>query len=106
MSKKQRTYTGEFKLDTVLEARQGHKTKAQICRERKITGSMLYKWEQQFVELAPQIFDRKQDENEVLVAKEAEIAELARMVGRLTMENEVLKKSSSWLRSRQGSNGR
>lgn len=104
--KKQKTYSAKFKLETVLAALQGDKTKSQICRERQITNSMLYKWEQQFFDNAEQIFSRKQGNNEALLAKEAEIAELERMVGRLTMENDVLKKSASWLSSRSRSNER
>jgi transposase-like protein len=38
MAKKRRTFSAEFKLDTVLEGVRGEKTIAQICREREITG--------------------------------------------------------------------
>ncbi len=107
MSKrKQRSYSAEFKFQTVMEALRGQKTKGQICRERQITNSMLYKWEQQFLKEAPEVFKKQGRDNEELEAKETQIAELERMVGRLTMENEVLKKSTGWLSQRSRSNGR
>jgi hypothetical protein len=34
MSKERRTYSAQFKLETVLEGRRGDKSVAQICRER------------------------------------------------------------------------
>ncbi len=36
-----RTFTGQFKLEPVLEYLRGHKSTAQICRERDITENLL-----------------------------------------------------------------
>lgn len=104
--KKNRKISAEFKLETVMEALRGDKTKAQICRERNITSGMLYKWEQRFLEQAPQIFTQANQPNRELEDKEAQIADLERMIGRLTVENEALKKSTSWLGQRSRSNGK
>lgn len=41
---KRRTFTPDFKLEAVLDMMRGEKTIAQICRERDITESLLYKW--------------------------------------------------------------
>ena len=40
MSKKRRTYSAEFKLETVMEGLRGEKPIAQICRDRDITDSL------------------------------------------------------------------
>jgi transposase-like protein len=103
MTRKQRKYTPEFKLETVLEGIRGEKSIAQLCRDRDIKDSLYYKWRQEFVERAPQLFaDQRQKVDD---GKDEQIAELERMVGRLTMENEILKKGSAILTSMRRQNG-
>ncbi len=93
--KKRRKFSKDFKLDTVMEGIRGEKSIAQICRERDITDSLYYKWRDIFIENAEEIFeDRRENRKE---ENEDRIAELERMVGRLTMENDILKKAKSWL---------
>lgn len=104
MVKKRRKYSAEFKLDTVMEGLRGDKSIAQICRERDITDSLYYKWKQMFLDRASEIFEEKG--TVIDDSKEKQIAELERMVGRLTMEVEILKKARSWLDTQQVRNGR
>ena len=93
--KKRRKFSKDFKLDTVMEGLRGEKSIAQICRERNITDSLYYKWRDIFIENAEEIFeDRRENQKE---ENEDRTAELERMVGRLTMENDILKKAKSWL---------
>lgn len=99
-----RTFTGQFKLETVLEYLRGHKPTAQICRERDITENLLYRWKQQFSERAPSLFDTGPAQPSHDTAQER-IAELERMVGRLTMELDILKKAGTLLTSRSNGNG-
>ena len=94
-SKKRRTYTAEFKLDTVMEGLHGKKAIAQICRERRIKETLYYKWRDIFLERAEEIYASPgSKENQ---EKAERIAELERMIGKLAMENEILKKARSWL---------
>jgi transposase-like protein len=93
--KKRRTYSAEFKLDTVMEGLQGKKSIAQICRERGIKDSLYYKWRDIFLERAEKIFASPGSKESQ--EKAERIAELERMVGKLAMENEVLKKAKNWL---------
>ena len=101
---KRREFSAQFKLETVLEALRGEKSVAQICRERDITDSLYYKWRDAFWEAAPKIFEDKQahgvDDNA------QRMAELERLVGRLTMELEIAKKASGLLGSSWKGNGR
>ncbi len=93
--KKRRKFSKDFKLDTVMEGIRGEKSIAQICRERDITDSLYYKWRDIFIENEEEIFeDRRENQKE---ENEDRIAELENMVGRLTMENDILKKAKSWL---------
>lgn len=106
MARRRRKFSPQFKFETVMEALQGEKSKAEVCRERNITKSLLYRWEQAFLERAPTIFAEKDALQQELHVREEEIAELERLVGRLTLENDVLKKSESWLQSRRRRNGK
>lgn len=104
MSKTRRHYSAQFKLDTVLEALRGEKSVAQICRERGIKDSLYYKWREVFVAQAAQMFRGQgvpaQDE------QTQRIAELERMVGRVALENEILKKASGILEQTRRTNAR
>ena len=86
--KARRTYTPEFKAKVVLEMISGEKGLMQASREYGIKDSVLSRWKQEFLERAPQVFElpKKDDQHEV------RLAELERMVGRLTMQLEVAKK--------------
>ena len=56
MATKRRTFSAEFKLDTVIEGLRGEKPIAQVCRDREITESLYYKWRDQFYDQATDIF--------------------------------------------------
>jgi transposase len=88
----------------VLEGLRGAKSVAQRCRERDITDSLYYKWRAAFGAAAPEIFADKHGQHSDDTAQR--IAELERLVGRLTMELEIAKKASGWLGSRWKGNGR
>lgn len=104
MSKARRAYTAQFKLETVLEGIRGEKSIAQLCRERGIKDTLYYKWREQFMSQAMGIFDDKRGAS-VADPNAGRIAELERMVGRLTMENDILKKASSLLEAHRRRNG-
>jgi transposase-like protein len=57
----------------------------------------LYDWKRAFVERAPSVFETG---TAATSEAEARIGELERMVGRLTMEHEILKKAGAILPSR------
>lgn len=101
---KRREFSPEFKLETVLEALRGEKSIAQICRERDITDSLYYKWREAFFAAAPAIFADKH--NRSLDDNAQRIAELERLVGRLTMALEIAKKVTGLLGSSWKGNGR
>ena len=94
---KRRTFSPQFKAQTVLEVLIGAKSGAQVCREHQIKDSVLSRWKQEFIERAPQLFER----GTVHSQEEERIAELERLVGQLTMELAMAKKASLLLTSRQ-----
>ena len=105
MAQKRRKFSAEFKLDTVMEGLRGQKSIAQICRERDITEPLYYQWKQRFEERVLEIFADERQRKPAADSEAQRIAELERMVGRLTMENEVLKKAKTWLDTQRVRNG-
>ena len=90
-----RKFSAEFKVKVVLELIGGKKSLAEAGREYQIKDTVLSRWKQEFLERATTIFEQPQDDQE----KDARIAELERMVGRLTMQVEVSKKVLSYASS-------
>jgi transposase-like protein len=83
-----RSFTAEFKAKLVLELISGAKSLAQASREYGIKDTVLSRWKQEFLAKAAQVFEQPKEVQE----KEVKIAELERMVGRLTMQLELSKK--------------
>jgi transposase-like protein len=91
--KPRRTYTPEFKVRVVLEMISGQKTLMGASREYGIKDSVISRWRTELLERAPSLFtENTQNEHE----SQKRIAELERMVGRLTMELEMAKKVSGF----------
>ncbi len=89
---KYRTFTPEFKAQVVLELLTGAKTGAELCREHHLKDSVLYRWKQEFLNDAAKVFQRDAQHE-----ADARIAELERLVGRLTLQLEIAKKASALL---------
>ena len=86
-----RRFTPEFKARVVLELIGGVTTTAEACRQHNLKPQLLSRWKAEFVEKAPSVFQSKEQNSE----EQARIAELERMVGRLTLELEVATKASA-----------
>lgn len=83
-----RKFTAEFKAKVVLELISGEKGLMQSSREYAIKDSVLSRWKQEFLERAPQVFEMPKSVN----PQEERIAELERMVGRMTLQLDMAKK--------------
>jgi transposase len=94
---KHRTYTAEFKFSLVLALLTGTKSRADLCREHKIHPNLLDSWRSQFETKGSTIFERPDTS-----AADAHIAELERVVGRMTMDLEIQKKALALLPARTG----
>lgn len=100
--KKAREFKPELKARVVLQILQGSKSAAQICRELQINENLLSRWKKQFLENASTVFAKVPADN----ADNVRVAELERLVGRLTLELEVAKKVSTFWDSTPHRNGR
>ena len=99
---KKRTYKPQLKAQVVLQVLSGTKSAAQICRELNINETLLSRWKQQLLTHAALVFERQSEASE----KDERIAELERLVGRLTMELEIAKKASPLAAYQTSKNGR
>jgi len=95
MSKKHRTFSPEFKFQVVMEVLTGAKQPSEICREHQIAEPVLYRWRKEFLEKGAQIFERRKR----VQPEDGRIAELERVIGKLTLELSAAKKVSNWLDS-------
>jgi len=96
-----RRFTPEFKARAVLEVIGGMKSPAVACREYQIKPPILARWREEFLSKAPRVFQGDEQHD----SARARIAELERMVGRLTLELEVAKKASRLLSAPLRENG-
>lgn len=83
-----RKFSPEFKAKVVLELITGSKGLMQASREYGIKDSVLSRWKQEFIERAPQVFAQPKARD----PQEERIAELERMVGRMTLQLDMAKK--------------
>jgi transposase len=86
--KQRRKFTRDFKLQVIREVEAG-KTIAQAARKHLLHPTLICRWQKQHRQYAERTFAG----NGRAYTDEARISELERMIGRLTMENDLLKKA-------------
>jgi transposase len=96
-----RRFTAKFKTQVVLDLLTGRKRMAHICREHNLKEQVVMRWRAVFLERAEFLFSAETERDEHL----ERIAELERLVGRLTMELDLAKKASQLWGSRATRNG-
>jgi transposase-like protein len=96
-----RKFSPEFKTQVVLQVLSGEKSLAEVCREHQLTAQMVGSWKQQFLAHANRAFEGDANNN----GEQTRIAELERMVGKLTMQLEIAKKATSIAASLVNRNG-
>lgn len=96
----QRTFSQEFKRQVVEEVLSGESSPAQLCRRHNISSSLLYHWKKQYAR------GKFNNEPTAEAALTDRIEKLERLVGKLTLENEFLKKGLERSLSRSERNGK
>ncbi len=97
-----RSFTPQFKTRVVLEVLTKLKSMAQVCRDYALKEQVVTRWKAEVLERAPTLFATNQQRDQ----DAARIADLERLVGRLTLELESAKKVSQLLTSPASRNGR
>jgi len=85
---KRRRFSNRFKRQVVEEYLVGVSTQAQLARRYNLSPHLIIQWRKRYSEGK---LDRDNDPESL--AKEARIRELERLVGKLALENELLKKA-------------
>ena len=95
-----RSFSLEFKRQVVEELLSGESGAAQLCRRHSISSSLLYHWKEQY--------SRGKFNNEPTKggALKDRVEKLERLVGKLALENEILKKGLQNSVNRSSGNGK
>ena len=93
MPEKRRRFTKAFKIN-VVHAYLAGRSVGEITREFDIHQNLVYKWTQEY-QANPTSAFRGSTDDEVTQTNEQRIADLERTLGRMTLENEFLKKALS-----------
>jgi len=96
----QRNFSLEFKRQVVEELLSGESRPAQLCRRYNISSSILYHWKRQY---SRGKFNNEPTEEGALKDR---IEKLERLVGKLTLENEFLKRGLQHSLSQSQRNGK
>jgi len=96
----QRSFSLEFKRQVIEELLSGESSPAQLCRRYNISSSLLYHWKKQY---SRGKFNNEPTEEAALKDR---IEKLERLVGKLTLENEFLKRGLQNSLSLSQRNGR
>ena len=100
--KTRRIFDPDFKAKIVLVELTGVKSAVEVCREHQLSSQVFARWKAEFLERAPELFATQRSRGD----EQQQIAELERLVGRLTMELEISKKVSTLLTPLSTGNGR
>ena len=91
---KRNRFTPKQKLEIVLESLRGETSITELCRKYGITSTMYYKWRNTLLRKGEEIFA-----NHGALASERfyieKVREMERVIGRLTLEKEILKKANA-----------
>jgi len=96
----QRSFSLEFKRQVVEELLSGESHPAQLCRRSNISSSLLYHWKRQYSR------GKLNNEPTEEAALRDRVEKLERLVGKLTLENEFLKKGLQNSLSQSQRNGK
>jgi transposase len=97
MARKYRRFDKSFKIK-VVQAYLGGRPVGELVREFDIHQNLVYKWTQEY-QANPTSAFRGSDDDGTVQTNEQRIADLERSLGRMTLENEFLKKALSHAKS-------
>jgi transposase len=100
-----RKFTAEEKIKIVLEAMRGEDSIAGVCRKYNIHTNNYFKWSKEFIEAGKRRLSgdtlREADRGEVIELKKS-FEKMQRLIGKLYIENEELKKNLIGLEPEEG----
>lgn len=92
MPKDRRKFSREFKI-RVVEAYDSGVSAVELSRQFEIHPNVVYAWSREYRRDPAKAFGSGEDQKDPSRVDEQRIADLERMIGRLALENEFLKKA-------------
>ena len=86
---KRRRFTAKFKAEVVLEALRSESSQAELCRRYNLSENQVSTWKRQLLENVETFFESTDKRSNESAAR---IAELERLVDRLTLTLEIQKR--------------
>ncbi len=102
MPRTRRSFSPQFKAQTVLDLLTGVSNQAEICRKHQLSPQLLTRWKATVQEELYRLFEEDSEQT----PEQARIAELEQLIGRQALELEILKKASRMLPGLSSRNGR
>jgi putative transposase len=82
-----RRFSAKLKFQIVLEAIRGERPTAEIARQYQINPNLIGRWKNEFLQNGHELFDSPTADN----SKEKKIEQLEKLIGKQTIEIELLK---------------
>ncbi len=92
MSQPRRSFDREFKLALMHQLESGEKRPGQVCREHALSPTLLKRWRDQYTELGDAAWPASTQPSVEAEASER-VHELEASLGRLHLENELLRRA-------------
>ena len=87
-----RKHSPDFKARVAIEALKGEKTLSELAGKYKVHPSVIQRWKKELIEKSSQVFaTRSNKQND----KQAEVAQLYKKIGQLTVERDFLEQASN-----------
>jgi transposase len=102
MPRTRRSFSPQFKAQTVLDLLTGVANQAEVCRQQKLSPQLVARWKTIVLEQLHRLFEEESQQS----PEQTRIAELEQLVGRQALELEILKKVSRLLPGLPSKDGR
>jgi len=89
MKAKRQHHSAAFKAKVAIEALQERETLSELAVKYEVHPNQIARWKKEFLERAPELFDRKRVEKE----EGPDIEKLYAKIGQLEMERDFVKKN-------------
>ena len=92
MSRPKRSFDREFKVEVVRQVRSGEKRLSQVCREHELSPTLVRRWKEQYEQHGEDAWPAAGTLTGAAHA-EQRVRELEAALGRLHLENELLRRA-------------
>ena len=92
---KKRKWTGQQKLQIVIDGLSGKRSISELCAHYEVSQSQYYKWRDQLLSQGNAVFDTAPDKK--VARLESKVGQLTKLVGELTIDLKKTEAELEWL---------